>query len=78
MSGWIAQFVATDQGGIATTEIRWRVGDTDWTDWQPLDSLAAGSTLAAPTDDVRAELRVTDRAGHATLASTRASGWSQP
>ncbi len=78
MSGWIAQFVATDQGGIATTEIRWRVGDADWTAWQPLDSLAAGSTLAAPTDDVRAELRVTDRAGHVTLASTRASGWSHP
>ena len=78
MPGWIAQFVATDVGGIATTQIRWRVGTADWTDWEPLDSLGAGSILAAPTDVVGAELRVTDRAGQVTTATAQATDWTRP
>ena len=76
--GWIALFVATDQGGVATTEIRWQVGDGGWSDWRTLDSLAGGSTIAGPDALVRAELRVTDRAGRTTTAATEASGWEHP
>jgi spore germination protein YaaH len=76
--GWIAQFVAADAGGVATTEIRWQVDDRRWTDWRLLDSLAAGSIIAPANAPVRAELRVTDRAGRTTTAATQASGWQQP
>jgi hypothetical protein len=77
--GWIAQYLATDEGGIATTEIRWRLGVGDWTGWRPAGSLAAGSVVAAPDQVVRAQLRVTDRAGQVTTATTQvAGGWSRP
>ena len=79
MPGWIALYLATDEGGVATTEIRWRVGAGDWTAWRALDSLAAGSILAGPDESVQTQLRVTDRAGHVTVASTGVEGgWSHP
>ncbi len=76
--GWVALYLARDEGGIATTEIRWRVGAGDWTDWRPADSLAADSVAAAPDEPVLAQLRVTDRAGHETTATTQATGWTHP
>ena len=76
--GWVAQYVATDAGGIATVEIRWRVSTGDWSDWRLAGSLAAGSVAAAPDELVEAQLRVTDRAGHVTTATTEATGWVHP
>ncbi len=76
--GWTALFLAMDEGGVATIEIRWRVDDGAWTDWRIVDSLAAASIAAAPGALVRAELRVTDRAGHATKATAQAADWTPP
>ena len=59
--------------------VNWRVGAGDWTAWRALDSLAAGSILAGPDESVQTQLRVTDRAGHVTVASTGVEGgWSHP
>ncbi len=76
--GWIAQYLATDEGGVATTQVRWQVDDSGWSAWRPLDSLGAGSILAPPSARVLAELRVTDRAGRTTTAATEATGWEHP
>jgi len=76
--GWIAQFVATDDGGIATTQIRWQLDDAAWSAWEALDSLGAGSTIASADARVRAQLRVTDQAGRTTTATTEVSGWEHP
>ena len=76
--GWVAQYLATDEGGVATTQVRWQVDAEGWSAWRPLDSLGAGSLLAPPSARVRAELRVTDRAGRTTTAATEATGWEHP
>ena len=79
MPGWIAQYLATDEGGVATTEIRWSLGTADWTSWRAADSLAAGSILAEPDQPVQVQLRVTDRVGHVTTASSGVEGgWTRP
>ncbi len=78
MPGWIALFEANDSGGVASVEIRWRIAEGDWSDWQVLDSLAAGSVIAPPDARVEAQLRVTDRAGTTSTASSEASGWEHP
>ena len=76
--GWIAQYLAADEGGVATTEVRWQLDDAGWSAWRRLDSLGDGSILAPPSARVRAELRVTDQAGRTTTAATEATGWEHP
>ncbi len=76
--GWIALYGVSDEGGVASVEIRWRTNDGSWTSWRVIDSLAAGSVLAPADARVEAQLRVTDRAGNVAAATAEATGWAPP
>lgn len=69
---WIVLFTARDAGGVASVEVRWQVGDAEWSAWRVLDSLAAGSVVTAPGTPVRVEVRATDHAGRTTVAGAEA------
>jgi hypothetical protein len=78
--GWIVLVTAHDAGGVASTELRWKVGDAPYGAWRELDSLAA-ATVSGPVDGpVEVEVRVTDTVGHVTTGSaTAAAGtWTRP
>ncbi|MET0772311.1 MAG: glycosyl hydrolase family 18 protein [Candidatus Limnocylindrales bacterium] len=77
---WLVLAGGRDEGGSATTEVRWSVGDGVVRDWSPLDSLAAGSIQAPIDQPVTVEVRVTDLAGRVTSGSATApaGSWSRP
>jgi spore germination protein YaaH len=77
---WLVLVGGHDEGGPTTIEVRWSVGGAVIRDWAPLDSLAAGSIVAALHEAVSVEVRVTDAAGHAVggTATAPAASWSRP
>jgi hypothetical protein len=70
---WVVLFTTHDAGGVERVEVRWQVGDADWSEWRVLDSLAAGSVVTTPGTPVRVEVRATDHAGRTTTGSAAAS-----
>ena len=73
---WIVLVGAHDEGGSTSLEVRWLVGDSVLRDWGPLDSLAAGSIVAALDQAVTAEVRATDLAGRVASGTATAPAGS--
>jgi hypothetical protein len=67
---WLVTFVASDPTGIDRVQVRWRTGTADWGRWRAVDSLAAGSTVAARGTQVSVEVRAYDRLDHVTVRRT--------
>jgi hypothetical protein len=80
LGGWIVLVTAHDAGGVASTELRWKVGDAPFGDWRELDSLAAATMSGRVEQPVEVEVRVTDTVGHVTTGSATAAvgTWTRP